>query len=776
MDGFVAFGAAGTVAQFIGLSVKAFRQCKEIYQHGSTGRVRELLEHASRLESLCQELRASLDKPRPLTQEDQALMDVTNKCLAAAQGLHGLLASLNKSSHNRTIIVWRRYWRTVWRSRRITKSEIGISGLQSELNTHILVSLRTSATYLVLDQQSIFARLEEEQKSLVLQLVRGVQRFSDLANHESQRPSIHVASGHDIALIAESLASIDTSIAYLLRTERKEAFIKTLIFPELEQRHQQIATPYPDTCEWIFADLEETQPHWPTFTDWLASPAQIYWICGKAGSGKSTLMRFIYSDERTRRGFIGAQQPRAEGPLIAAYFMWNAGGWLQKTSAGLLRTILYQIMTREPTAYDDLIQQNPDLPSRRLELNWSNQELLSLLQSSVGLLSKPILLILDGLDEFEGGEEHLLKLIQTVLVYDKAKLCLSSRPSPRLCRYFDSHASLKLEDLNAASINKFVHGRLTNDPDLRTLLVHYSEEESAEFVSKLSNAITYRASGLFLWADFAAQSIRDGLENLDSPQTLFRRFDVLLREMEHMYEQIWQKIEQSPYAEEAKLAFIITVRGEEPLPVLYSILDDYMETGRIRVLVNLSGFKSEHFRGLGVRLLSQCRGLLENTVQDWSRVMSNWENVAELDQIGPTRLVILLNMKVRFMHQSARDFALKKLSSRLANWRILRAQAWNCDSSEGHHTPVATSDVDDRITEFVIKEASGAVTAKVSCSYAREGSIVTVTPRILPALLTGTRSSQQPSTSQPRISTLAQEVLRRDTNSLALTIQSPDNV
>ena len=57
-------------------------------------------------------------------------------------------------------------------------------------------------------------------------------------------------------------------------------------------------------------------------------------------------MNTIYQDERTMTAFkvwSGAREL-----LIPTFFFWNAGTEMQKTSVGLLRSLLYQIIAAIP--------------------------------------------------------------------------------------------------------------------------------------------------------------------------------------------------------------------------------------------------------------------------------------------------------------------------------------------------------------------------------------------------------------------------------------------
>ncbi|KAI1022170.1 hypothetical protein LB504_007299 [Fusarium proliferatum] len=57
---------------------------------------------------------------------------------------------------------------------------------------------------------------------------------------------------------------------------------------------------------------------WDSFVDWLKSDLPVYWITGKPGSGKSTLMKFIISDSRTPAAL---KEWNKDAIIIAHFFL-----------------------------------------------------------------------------------------------------------------------------------------------------------------------------------------------------------------------------------------------------------------------------------------------------------------------------------------------------------------------------------------------------------------------------------------------------------------------
>jgi hypothetical protein len=98
--------------------------------------------------------------------------------------------------------------------------------------------------------------------------------------------------------------------------------LKQLHFYAIDDRFHEISNPYPKTYEWIFNDgnAEKDPPNSsdPNFVKWLGSDDNMYWIAGRPGSRKSTIMTYISSNSRT----IEPLQPWANGCqiTIASFF------------------------------------------------------------------------------------------------------------------------------------------------------------------------------------------------------------------------------------------------------------------------------------------------------------------------------------------------------------------------------------------------------------------------------------------------------------------------
>jgi hypothetical protein len=108
----------------------------------------------------------------------------------------------------------------------------------------------------------------------------------------------------------------------------------------MDTRYNDISDPLDDTMKWLFSE-DETPTFKPTgLSEWLAEGSGFFWINGKAGSGKSTLMKTISSSERSED--LLKQWAKGRRLLKPRFFFHNRGtSPLQKSKTGLFQSLLF---------------------------------------------------------------------------------------------------------------------------------------------------------------------------------------------------------------------------------------------------------------------------------------------------------------------------------------------------------------------------------------------------------------------------------------------------
>jgi hypothetical protein len=210
--------------------------------------------------------------------------------------------------------------------------------------------------------------------------------------------------------------------------------LKALRFPEMHDRYEALAIAHVKTFEWIFR--EDACRIWWSYREWLLRGQGVYWIQGKAASGKSTLMRFISEDCRTieyLRDWAG------DSPLeLVRFYFWKSGALEQRSLMGLLRSLMYEILIKDK--YTQLARQMfPDELERVLlypgaKLDQPNWRLSTLKKAFASLLQQSesrvrICFFIDGIDEYDGNHEEIALFFNELSSqYHHIKFCISSRP------------------------------------------------------------------------------------------------------------------------------------------------------------------------------------------------------------------------------------------------------------------------------------------------------------------------------------------------------------
>jgi hypothetical protein len=291
-----------------------------------------------------------------------------------------------------------------------------------------------------------------------------------------------------------------------LEKEKKEKeLFSALSFEVMKDRQDQIKDSYKQTFEWIFGEPKSSTRPWNNFSTWLKQTnSSLYWINGKAASGKSTLMGFLCDHHKTN--VLLSYWSRNTRLISASFFFWNSGASLQRSQKGLLRSLLWQILSREPALVP--IAFPNFLTSDFLGHQWKITELEDRLRNicQYKLLPCNIFLFVDGLDEYEGEYWSLSKLFKDLSNSPNVKICVSSRPLTVFDKAFEGFPSLRLEHLTYEDISFYVTDML----DKNELMEVLREREGRAEVNSLISDIVNKANGVWLWVELVVMSLLSG--------------------------------------------------------------------------------------------------------------------------------------------------------------------------------------------------------------------------------------------------------------------------
>jgi hypothetical protein len=447
---------------------------------------------------------------------------------------------------------------------------------------------------------------------------------------QSGRKERHKADGsaHSLSLAISSLGTHGRTMAY------EQNLLGGLHFVMIEARHEKIEKAHADTYEWIFHDAMPDGTK-ISFVQWLEQSNDIFWIHGKPGCGKSTLMKFVCNHWKTREhlsywsGFharstrelhqFGKQlYPQSEvenrlsyearlvksyhqqqrmgeqdGELdiaklvVAKYFFWNAGSKLQKSQEGLLRSLLFETLRQCPELVEhvcgrraryrgfDVNLGETGLWTLAATASWSFDELLSTLEDVIGVrMSATFCFFIDGLDEYEQENKKTYRdLVDTL--HRIAKL-----PNAKICAsgrpwtvFMDAFTSTSAYSLKLEDLTR---------GDIRRYVADKLEEHDQYQRLKaydpsyeaLIDEVARRAQGVFLWVHLVVKDLLEGLTYNDSLQTMRQRLDQFPEDLEDFFMHIIECI-PPVYRRQAARTFLITMEAPHPLLLtLHTFLDD----------------------------------------------------------------------------------------------------------------------------------------------------------------------------------------------------------
>jgi hypothetical protein len=354
--------------------------------------------------------------------------------------------------------------------------------------------------------------------------------------------------------------------------ETENIILKSLWFDTMTERYEEITEAYRKTFQWIFRDSDK-EGQWSNFVDWLRSDNGLYWINGKAASGKSCLMRYILDDPRTKA--ILQDSATGREVILAGFFFWNSGTTDQKSHRGLLRSLMYQLLSQQreliPLVCPDqwnvlyLDRQNSVAISQGnaphfdpLWVPWSLSKLANAFKLVRKHSSTKLCLFVDGLDEYDGDSSDMVTLFKEVATLPNTKICLSSRPWIAFEDAFGNSPSLRLQDLTYEDIKLFVEGSLTSHPKWAKLI-----RENLKGAENLVVEIVSKANGVFLWVKLIVVSLLNGMTNHDDVSDLQNRLRALPTELERLYSHLLSHIEPPFYLEQASKIFQLVRAARE---------------------------------------------------------------------------------------------------------------------------------------------------------------------------------------------------------------------
>ncbi|KAF6802828.1 PFS domain-containing protein [Colletotrichum musicola] len=259
---------------------------------------------------------------------------------------------------------------------------------------------------------------------------------------------------------------------------RRRYLLQSLHLEQIDSRHDNIKSAHSETCQWILQD--------EVYQSWL-EPSQVthhhgcLWVSGKPGAGKSTIMKFAFG--RFRRG-------ARTDDIVTAFFFNARGDILEKSTTGLYRSLLFQLLDEVPDL-QAVLDNTALIPERQKGCPCTDvvQELLK--NAVLALGQRRLTCFVDALDECDEMQ------IREMVVYfeDISEEAIGADVSLRVC--FSSRHYPHVDIRNGLRL--VLEDQPGHQQDLARYVQSYLRAGSGPYVDKVRTQILERAGGVFMW-------------------------------------------------------------------------------------------------------------------------------------------------------------------------------------------------------------------------------------------------------------------------------------
>lgn len=565
----------------------------------------------------------------------QALEDLTNECISIGDELTLRLNKLKVDpQHKSKWRTFRQVLKAMWQEDKINATYNRLENIRNQLAFRLTVMTKNDQDALSLSQHANFDNLDQQTALILHKLAQNPSEVISSLNAQTSELRRRHEESDMLAreLHRETLAAINR-FQPPARTPSPRAqkqveiesddvismLLEMLQFRQMTARQEDLATAHAGTFRWLL-DESTRNPSFSPFSPllpWLETGQGCYWVSGKAGSGKSTCMKYLGSSHAVNRA---VEKWAGSVKLIkASFYFWRGGTPLQRSQEGLLRSLLHSILSQRR----DLVQ--ACFPEKFDELHFgigNDSETIPLsecIQPAFKYLSRmksgsmKVFFFIDGVDEFDGDHAEISKFLRDLVINPSFKILLSSRPISPCVDIFKSDPCLRLQDLTSEDIKKYVEDTIGGHQRMDQLLSEHPTE-----ASNLTNLILSKASGVFLWVRLVVKSLLDGFRNYDSISDLKHRVDEYPAALGSLYLHMFQSMEARYQSHTAQLLRImvqsVAVQEERPLTVLQMSFADEVSPARAlsapvqELTLKERSAKCDAMEG---RLRSRCWGLLE---------------------------------------------------------------------------------------------------------------------------------------------------------------------
>jgi ankyrin repeat protein len=238
--------------------------------------------------------------------------------------------------------------------------------------------------------------------------------------------------------------------------ETKKSLIDQLYFIRIDERLTTLTAAQGTTCRWFLSK--------PEYASWQDEAQQqnhggFLWIKGNPGTGKSTLMKFLFENAK-----LNAKDASC---LTLSFFFLARGMVEEKSTSGLYHSLLHQLFEKAPELTDSLEWLTAD-GAKVIERNgWEEETLKQTLSHAIRKLGyRSLTIFIDALDECDRSQvvdmicflEELCDNAGEAQV--RLQICLSSRHYPTVVIQKGIEVTLEDESGHTEDIKQYIQSKL----------------------------------------------------------------------------------------------------------------------------------------------------------------------------------------------------------------------------------------------------------------------------------------------------------------------------
>lgn len=322
---------------------------------------------------------------------------------------------------------------------------------------------------------------------------------------------------------------------------------EALMFDGMDTRRHTIRLAHGNSCRWLFERPEYLL--WRDDTK-LVQHHGFFWIRGKPGAGKSTLMKraAMHAEEHIR------------SDIVVSFFFNARGARIENSVEGMYRSLLHQLLKRCPR-----LEQVCGRGKREKHQSWPIALLQEYFRNAVlHLGSERLTCYVDALDECDENDiRDMIEFFEDLgsnaaSAGTHFRTCLSSRHYPRI------------------SITKCVHLVLDSLEGHHNDMVSYVESTlkvSASLRDDLSKEIGKRAHGVFLWVVLAVRILNKECDR-GNGQSVSRKLDEIPAGVHALFEDaiLERGKDDTKYLKPTLVWTLLSRRPLHPLELYHAVL------------------------------------------------------------------------------------------------------------------------------------------------------------------------------------------------------------